>query len=260
MNYRECAVLLRRCDQILIVTHKAEGYFSDGDPSQYGAKAGVHFAPAGYRTAPGGLTVNNGTISSNIPSNGKVYDHALVLVGNHQYRTSNNDIKGAKNTDGVTIMSADLDLDNEPDYCLEWQLGQKTDRYNICPIRFDFLPIVELGLAMKEDGSKQLFSMGCYRPLGHFEVTETTLIHFGQFEFGNSSRSLDAPLILNGGIYDQYTKGTKSKSTADDHIDYVIVGGHVYIPAFTPGAHVNTNAKYPTRHCAVNVIRYSQRR
>ena len=229
-------------------------YFSNGAPSQSGAKTGVHFAPAGYRTAPGGLTVNNGTISNNIPSNGTVYDHALVLVGNHQYRTSNNDIKGAKNTDGVTIMSADLDLDNEPDYCLEWQLGQKTDRYNICPIRFDFLPIVELGLAMKEDGSKQLFSMGCYRPLGHFEVTETTLIHFGQFEFGNISRSLDAPLILNGGIYDQYTKGTKSKNTADDHIDYVIVGGHVYIPAFTPGAHVNTNAKYPTRHCAVNVI------
>jgi hypothetical protein len=230
-------------------------YFSDGAPSLYGAKAGLHFAPAGYRTAPGGLTVQNSTIASTIPSlsGGTVNDKALVLVGNHQYRASNTNI-GTNASKGCTIMSADFDFDNEPDYCLEWQLGQKTDRYHICPIRFDFLPIVELGLAMKEDGSKQLFSMGCYRPLGHFEVTETTLIHFGQFEFGNSSRSADAPLILNGGIYDQYCKGTRAHTDADDHIDYVIIGGHVYIPSFAPGAHVNAKANFPTRHCAVNVI------
>ena len=132
-------------------------YFSDGAPSLYGAKAGLHFAPAGYRTAPGGLTVKNGTIANNIPnlSGGTVNDKALVLVGNHQYRASNTNIQNSSSK-GCTIMSVDFDLDNEPDYCLEWQLGQKTDRYHICPIRFDFLPIVEMGLAMKEDGSKQL--------------------------------------------------------------------------------------------------------
>ena len=227
-------------------------YFSDGAPSRYGAKEGIHFAPAGYRTAPGDLTVNNGTISSNIPTGSNVYDKAIVLVGNHQYRASNTNIgTGSK---ACTIMSADFDCDGEPDYCLEWQLGQKTDRYNICPIRFDFLPVIKLGMAIKEDDSKQQFSMGCYRPLGHFEVTETSLLHFGQFEFGNVSRTIDAPLILNGGIYDQYCKGTKAHTDADDHIDYIIIGGNVYIPSFTPGAHVNTGAKYPTRHCAVNVI------
>lgn len=68
------------------------------------------------------------------------------------------------------------------------------------------------------------------------------------------ARTKDAPLILNGGIFDQYCKGTKAKTNADDHIDYVILGGNVYIPSFSPGAHVNAGAKYPTRHCAVNVL------
>lgn len=229
-------------------------YFSNGNPGIPGESAGIHFAPAGYRTAPGSLTVNNGTISSNIPSGGKVYDNAIVLVGNHQYRVSNKDVKGSAKADGVTIMSADFDCDGEPDYCLEWQINQKTGRQDICPVRFDFLPVVELGMAMKEDSSRQLFSLGCHRPLGHFEVTETSLIHFGQFEFGTSNRDIDAPLILNGGIFDQYCKGTASKKEANDRINYIILGGNVYMPSFTPGAHVRNTVAFPTRHCAVNVL------
>lgn len=217
--------------------------------------SGIHFAPAGYRptTLGNGQTVQNGSISSQITS-GTVYENALVLVGNHQYRTGKTDIKGSNNSYGLTIMSADLDFDNEPDNCLIWQLGYGTDRQSICPVRFDFLPVVEIGMAMKEDASTQYYSLGCYRPLGHYEVTETSLLHFGQFEYGHVDRTIEAPLILNGGIFDQYTKGTKSKSTADDKITYVILGGNVYIPSFTPGAHVNEGAKYPTRHCPVNVI------
>ena len=216
--------------------------------------AGTDFAPAGHRptTLGNGKTVQTGTISSKIPTNDDVYSKAIVLVGNHQYRTGGVNLGAA--TKGCTIISADFDLDDEPDYCLVWQLGTSTNRQDICPIRFDFLPVIEMGMAMKEDGSTQYYSLGCYLPLGHFEVTETSLIHFGQFEFGNNNRTIDAPLILNGGIYDQYCKGTKAKTTADDHIDYVILGGNVYIPTFSPGAHVNDGAKYPTRHCAVNII------
>ena len=216
------------------------------------------FEPAGTRptTLGNGKTVQIGNISSKIPSGGSVYGNAIVLVGNHQFFTGGKDVKGSANSDGCTIMSADFDFDEEPDHCLIWQLGTKTTRQNICPIRFDFLPVAEMGLAMKEDGSTQYYSLGCYRPLGHFEVTETSLIHFGQFEFSNKNRTVYAPLILNGGIYDQYTKGTNNNafSTADDKIDYIIIGGNVRMPSFTPGAHVNSNAKFPTRHCAVNVI------
>ena len=220
------------------------------------ANVGKRFLPAGTRptTLANGQTVITDNINNRIPSGGSVYENAIVLVGNHQYRRGKADIKGGANTDGCTIMSADFDLDEEPDYCLIWQLGQGTDRQSICPIRFDFLPVVEIGMAMKQNASTNYYSLGCYLPLGHYEVTETALIHFGQFEFGNSTRTIDAPLILNGGIYDQYCKGTKAHEDADDHIDYIILGGNVYMPSFTPGAHVNSGAKYPTRHCPVNVI------
>ena len=181
-----------------------------------GAAAGTDFAPAGHRptTLGNGQTVQTGTISSKLPPTNDVYNKAIVLVGNHQYRIGDNHLGTGAN--GCTIISADFDLDDEPDYSLIWQLGNKTSRYNICPIRFDFLPVIEMGMAMKEDGSTQYYSLGCYRPLGHFEVTETSLIHFGQFEFGNQNRTLVAPLILNGGIYDQFTKGTGVGNAGND--------------------------------------------
>ena len=214
---------------------------------------GFHFAPAGFRssTLENEKPVQTGAIANYIPT-GDVYEKAIVLVGNHQYRVGGADIGDAKK--GCTIISADFNLDDEPDYCLIWQLGQGTNRQGICPIRLDFLPVIEMGMAMKEDGSTQYYSLGCYRPLGHFEVTETSLIHFGQFEFGNQNRSLEAPLILNGGIYDQFTKGIGVGNAGNDDINYMIVGGNVYMPSFTPGAHVNDNANYSTRHCAVNIL------
>lgn len=224
------------------------------------ASTGKRFLPAGTRptTLANGQTVVTGTIQGNIPDGGSVYDNAIVLVGNHQYKAGGIHIRksNSDNTSGCTIMSADFDLDEEPDYCLIWQLGTGTNRYSICPVRFDFLPVVEIGLAMKQNASTQYYSLGCYRPLGHFEVTETSLIHFGQFEYSNKDRTTNAPLILNGGIFDQYTKGTNGNafSTADDKIDYIIIGGNVRIPSFTPGAHVNSNAAFPTRHCPVNAI------
>ena len=213
------------------------------------------FAPAGTRstTLGNGKTVKTGAILSNLLT-GSVYEKAIVLVGNNQNFTGDKNYGSSSN--GFTVMSADFDLDDEPDYSLIWQLGNQTGRYSICPIRFDFLPVIEMGMAMKEDGSTQYYSLGCYRPLGHFEVTETSLIHFGQFEFGNSSRTTEAPLILNGGIYDQYTKGTMGSETADDKINYIIIGGNVRIPSFTPGAHPSDRASAvkPTRHCSLNVM------
>ena len=219
------------------------------------ANDGKRFLPAGTRptTLANGQTVTTNNINEIIPSGGSVYENAIVLVGNHQYRRGGADIKrtNGASTDGCTIMSADFDMDEEPDYCLIWQLGNGTTRQKICPIRFDFLPVVEIGMAMKQNTSTQYYSLGCYHPLGHFEVTETSLIHFGQFEFG-SSLSVQAPLILNGGIYDQYCKGKNANGAGSDKINYVIVGGNIYLPSFTPGAHLGNAVS--TRHCPVNVI------
>ena len=223
---------------------------------------GYHFAPAGTRdnnvngatiqTASTKGSIRDALTAANINAKKTVYDYALVLVGNIQESVGKNDVVHAtENTRGFTIMSVDLDFDEEPDYCLEWQLGNGTDRQTIAPIRYDFLPVVEIGIAGKTDGSDYFMSLGCYRSEGHLEVTETAFIHFGQFEFELASRD-NGPVILNGGIYDQYTKGTKNNN--DNHITYVLLGGHIVMPSFTPGAHVNSNANYTTRHCAVNAL------
>ena len=218
---------------------------------------GSSFAPAGTRGDKfNGTTVNTSIrgalTNTNIDAKKTVYDYALVLVGNVQESVGGNDIKySATDYRGFTIMSVDLDFDEEPDYCLEWQLGSGMGRQVIAPIRFDFLPVVELGIAGKRHNSTNFFSLGCYRSQGHFEVTETSFIHFGQFEFELGTRE-DGPIILNGGIYDQYCRGRNGES--NQHINYVILGGHVVMPSFTPGAHVHNGALYKTRHCAVNVL------
>ena len=217
---------------------------------------GSHFAPAGTRDN----NVNGATIYTQkirdvinrISDKKTVYDYAVVLVGNVQESNSNKTV--TNNTDatrGFTIMSVDLDFDEEPDFCLEWQLGTGVTRNTIAPIRFDFLPVVELGIAGKTHNSTYFFSLGCFRSFGHFEVTETSFIRFGQFEFELPTRD-DGPVILNGGIYDQYCRGRNNER--NQHITYVLLGGHVVMPSFTPGAHVNVGANYQTRHCAVNAL------
>ena len=217
---------------------------------------GYHFDPAGTRDN----NVNNATIqttsikdaltATNINEKKTVYDYALVLVGNVQESVGNVDIvHETDNTRGFTIMSADFDFDEEPDFCLEWQLGLNMARQVISPIRFDFLPVVELGIAGKLHNSTNFFSLGCYRSKGHFEVTETAFIHFGQFEFELQTRD-EGPVILNGGIFDQYCRGRNNET--NQHINYVILGGHIVMPSFTPGAHVAQ--KLSTRHCAVNAL------
>lgn len=223
---------------------------------------GSHFAPAGTRDN----NVNGATIQiastkgsirdaltdANIDAKKTVYDYALVLVGNVQEAIAKNDILHATDaTRGYTVMSVDLDFDEEPDYCLEWQLGNNMGRQAISPIRFDFIPVVELGIAGKLHNSTYFLSLGCHRSKGHFEVTETSFIRFGQFEFELPERD-EGPVILNGGIYDQYCRGRNNET--NQHINYVILGGHVVMPSFTPGAHVNSNATYQTRHCAVNAL------
>ena len=219
---------------------------------------GTHFAPAGKRNDNSNIIVPDVTIYTtkirdvidNITTKKTVYDYAIVLVGNVQESNGNNAVTvSSGNTYGFTIMSADFDFDEEPDYCLEWQLGTGTTRNTIAPIRFDFLPVVELGIAGKLHNSTNFFTFGCFRSYGHFEVTETAFIHFGQFEFELKERD-EGPIILNGGIFDQYTRGRNDETK--QHITYVIVGGHLVMPSFTPGAHVGQ--KLQTRHCAVNAL------
>ena len=74
-------------------------------------------------------------------SGATVYDNAVVLVGNlHQENVPSDGTKP------FTVMSADLNQDNEPDYSM---IYHHPGRKVICPIRFDFLNIPGTAQAQK---------------------------------------------------------------------------------------------------------------
>jgi len=204
-----------------------------------------------------------------------VYDQAIVLVGNYQQNNfhSNITLDGSKydtNAKPFTIMSADFDFDNEPDFC--FQAGMSGGgRINAQPIRFDFLMVPDLTMAVRVDGN--YYGMRIFCPQGHFEITETSYMYTTQFEYdiraGSSSDWLkyqknEAPLILNGGEHFQIVSaescnGTFQQASTNqtaiwrlDRTTYFLMGGKVYMKAFTPGTH--GNSRLATRHCAVNAI------
>ena len=184
-----------------------------------------------------------------------VYDNAIVLYSNYQYIKANDGFAQKVNNSYVpaTIMSMDLNFDNEPDYCLELQCSTQTTRYAINPVRFDFVPYVRMGLAMKEDGTRHTYGIGICAPKGHFEMTETSFADFGQFEYDIRDGSKEeAPLILNGGSVRQIVTSNAGGNVLTDRTLYIILGGRLSMKAFNPGTH--NNRQHPNRHCAVNVI------
>ena len=152
-----------------------------------------------------------------------VYDQAIVLVGNLQVMNKNKRV--GSNLDGklhpFTIMSADFDLDNEPDYCFQFQFRDQLQRWPIQPIRFDFLAVPELGLAIRHDDNA--YAIGIFIPQGHFEITETAFMHTTQFEYdgvrvaytvnGIYSEEHHLPNEIPGFIY-QYTPNEAQNKTS----------------------------------------------
>ena len=185
-----------------------------------------------------------------------VYDQAIVLLSNYQLRNENGAI--GTNIDGkwhpYTMMSIDQDLDNEPDFCFEFQFRSGFNRDGIQPIRFDFLPVPELGLAVRHNTNQN--TIGIFVPQGHFEITETSFMHTTQFEYdgnkgGNTLTKVPGPIILNGGHFEQVIV----RYPPYNNIQYFLMGGHFRMLRFTPGAHANDDARYTVvRLCAVNCI------
>ena len=219
-------------------------------------------------------TLDNAIDGLSVNPTGSVYDQAIVLVGNYQ----NNNIQGGSgntsklilsgnkydtNAKPFTIMSADFDLDNEPDFC--FQAGMNDGgRPNIQPIRFDFLMVPDITMAIRKDAN--YLGMRIFCPQGHFEVTETSYMYTTQFEYdkrGTTTHSKhEAPLILNGGEFfqivskEQTDAVTNNPTTLEnwecDRTSYFLLGGNLWMKAFTPGVH--GNGRVSTRHCAVNAI------
>lgn len=198
--------------------------------------------------------------SGETSANSDVYNNAIVLIGNHQVNNggskATNDRSTGWNLDSkwhpFTMMSADFDLDNEPDFCFQLQYRESTDRPSIQPVRFDFLPIVELGLAVRHNN--WAYAIGIFVPEGHFEVTETAFLRTTQFEYdGNESGkriSGKSPMILNGGEYEMFTVRRHSS----DRTSYFLLGGNVWIHRFAPGAHPTPSPGVRIYLCPVSVV------
>lgn len=233
---------------------------------------GNAFAPAGTLPATFNgqtvrTTIKNAIEQLDLEGNDAVtvYDQAIVLVGNYQYRNNGtvgdmgwSDENGSEafstHNRPYTFTSVDLDFDNEPDYCFEWQFSSGTTRLNLHPVRFDFLPVPALGMAIRTDAELQ--TIGVFAPRGHFEITETAFMHTGQFEYEtrDNYRKKEAPLILNGGQFEQIVSSQTWNSSNGplNKTTYIILGGHVWMKEFTPGKHGDLDAA--TRHCAVSVL------
>lgn len=242
-------------------------------------KSGSHFDPAGsVATTFQGKTVYNdlqaaikaldvATVSNNVP-NRTVFDQAIVLISNHQVKNGGTKYQGSQsigyqsvgyNLDNkwhpFTIMSADFDFDNEPDYCLELQFRENVDRPGIQPVRFDFLPVVELGLAVRHNNLA--YAIGIFVPQGYFEITETSFMRTTQFEYDADLTRIEtrSPVIINGGEHELFNIRYPVNSIRN-RTSYFILGGHVWVHRFAPGPHPNNNNPSLAKVClcAVNAI------
>ena len=179
-----------------------------------------------------------------------VYDNALVLVGNLHLAN----VPSTNKDKGFTMMSIDLDSDNEPDYSL---IYHHDNRKNISPIRFDFLNVPGTAMAQKPNGSARIRNVSIFSPTGWFEVTNTCNISIVQFECDNTSYSstnipkASAPVIFQGGMIDQFVSTKTNKSDKLNNTPYIHVGGTAWFNAFGNGTHSDGTGATP--HVPVSV-------
>ena len=186
-------------------------------------------------------------------TNKTVYDQAVVLVGNlHQYADP------TKVETPYTVMSIDMNHDNEPDYSF---IFSHDNRKPISPIRFDFLNIMGIAEAQlpKLEANTDLFrNVSIFNLKGWFEITNTCVVNFSQFEYDNSNgaknavQKSSAPLILLGGTYEQFVStqmGTLDFTTPKTK--YIHIGGNAWFAKFGNGTHSDGNKFTP--HVPISV-------
>ena len=190
--------------------------------------------------------ISNAVTALSINKNHTVFDYAVVLVGNyHQY----NNISNSKDVP-YTIMSADLDCDNEPDYSYILRFDSRTMLH---PMRVDFLNVPGFGMAQKATGSSGSFNFGIPKPRDWFEVTNTALFRVTQFEYSPNDRN-KKPIILHGGVIEQMVSSQGAANTSGDpgdRVSYFHMGDNVWFKEFHIGVH--QDYQNPTPHPPVSI-------
>jgi hypothetical protein len=223
-----------------------------------GGKDVIDMGMQGNNLLPGGQTIytsitgNTGALASLTGiTNPTVYDYALVLVGNlHLNSVPSNGDKP------FTIMSADFDNDNEPDYSLIYTHPGRSNGA-VSPIRFDFINVPGMAMAQKPNGATKFLNVSIFKPKGWFEVTNTCLITVTQFEYdngGKASATTSAPVILLGGEYEQFVSTQSTNICADgykDRTSYIHIGSNAWFKEFNNGTH--SDGYYATKHIPVSV-------
>lgn len=219
----------------------------------YNNGTGHGFTPAGeasdtYNTQTQTVYNTLSTARAQLTSSAQsVYDNAIVLVGNyHSF-----DETWHNGTTPFTVMSVDENRDNEPDYSL---YCRTSGRLNVNPIRFDFLNHVAIGMAAKEDGRSEMYNLAIWEMTGWFEITETALAIYEEFEYdASAANKAAAPLILNGGIIKQFGS-TAFNYHAIEKTPYTIVGGNCYLYNYAPGCNTNTSTPIKTKFPPVSIL------
>ena len=153
----------------------------------------------------------------------------------------------AKRSEPVLLVLV-LDNDHEPDYSLIYHHKGRTA---ICPIRFDFLNISGTAQAQKPNGASLVCNFTIFKTKGWFEVTNTSSFYTSQLEYENLAdvNKVDAPLILLGGVIDQFV--STQSSDVNGKTIYIHVGGNVWINSFGLGTHSDGSKSTP--HVPVSV-------
>ena len=191
----------------------------------------------------------NRLVSLGMTSDDAVYDNAVVLVGNYHYQLSGNqnheNVANGFRYQPFTIMSADFDGDNEPDYSLIINSGKMCA---IHPIRYDFVNVPATSMAHKKSGT-DMGIMGNHKWYGWLEVTNTCFIRFSQLEYDSELKGNMAPVILMGGVVEQIVSSNGSQAAT--HTSYFHFGGNVWFKLFNNGCH--SDKTYKTHHIPISV-------
>jgi hypothetical protein len=222
----------------------ADQYYDVVYKNDYSGKQGV--SQTGTQTVDNTTLFNGQKIRTSITGLGSgttVYDNAVVLVGNLHL-----DGVPSNGTNPFTMMSVDEDNDHEPDYSLIYHHKGRTA---IAPIRFDFLNIPGTAQAQKPNDASLICNFTIFKTRGWFETTNTALFYTSQLEYENldGCAKTDAPLILLGGVVDQFV--STQKNDVEGKTIYIHVGGNVWINEFGMGTHSDGSKSTP--HVPVSV-------